>query len=157
MLATRTFRDAFVEFNTEEDMRRHCEAHFNPVALSAVMEDPMKVFLVAERGENLCAYAQLHLGEACSFVPATNPVELHRFYILREWQGRGLAKELLARSVDFALRRGADLLWLGVWENNPRAIRFYEKSGFKTVGDKEFMLGHDRQRDLVMSLDLPMS
>ena len=53
-----------------------------------------------------------------------------------------------------ARAHGADWLWLGVWEQNPRAIAFYQKHGFRTIGEQTFVLGTDRQRDLVMALDL---
>jgi ribosomal protein S18 acetylase RimI-like enzyme len=153
-LAALTFRDAFAAFNTEEDMRLYCETNFNVAALAGILTDSNKRLVVAEPGTDLVAYAQVHIGETCSSVPAARPVELHRFYIASAWHGTGLAAEFLDDIVRFSRQCDADVLWLGVWENNRRAIRFYEKCGFLTVGAKEFMLGHDRQNDLVMSLDL---
>jgi len=48
----------------------------------------------------------------------------------------------------------ADVLWLGVWERNQRAISFYEKGGFRAVGSHTFLLGTDEQRDIVMARGL---
>jgi ribosomal protein S18 acetylase RimI-like enzyme len=47
-----------------------------------------------------------------------------------------------------------DVLWLGVWEHNPRAIAFYEKQGFRKVGRHTFMVGSDVQYDDVMARPL---
>ena len=47
-----------------------------------------------------------------------------------------------------------DVMWLGVWEYNPRAIRFYEKHGFVEVGSHVFQLGKDPQIDLLMQKKL---
>ena len=50
-------------------------------------------------------------------------------------------------AIDAARARGAQTLWLGVWERNPRAVAFYEKYGFTRVGEHTFMLGDDAQTD----------
>ena len=68
----------------------------------------------------------------------------------RAWQGSGLAQELMRVTVDAAVASGARTMWLGVWEHNPRAIAFYRKFAFVEAGSHEFMLGRDRQTDLIM-------
>ena len=78
-------------------------------------------------------------------------MELKRFYIDRAWQGAGLAQALMRATLDAAIVSGARTLWLGVWEHNPRAIAFYRKFGFVEVGMHDFMLGRDRQTDLIMA------
>lgn len=156
-LAQRTFRDAFAEFNTEKDMREHCAIHFGVSSFAEILADLRKSIVLAEQGQAPVAYAQLHLGESWSSVQAVKPAELHRFYVLEDWHGKGLAGEFLKHLAGVCRQSGADVLWLGVWEKNSRAIKFYEKNGFVVVGHKEFLLGQDRQRDLVMALDLSRS
>ncbi len=78
------------------------------------------------------------------------PVELARFYVDRPWHGRGLAQRLMAAVVDAAIQLGGQTLWLGVWEQNPRAIAFYAKSGFLDAGSTDFFVGPDRQTDRVL-------
>jgi ribosomal protein S18 acetylase RimI-like enzyme len=77
-----------------------------------------------------------------------------RFYVDRPWFGRGVAPALMAACAAEARRRGGDVLWLGVWERNARAIAFYEKCGFRRVGIQPFQLGSDRQTDYVMARPL---
>jgi ribosomal protein S18 acetylase RimI-like enzyme len=79
---------------------------------------------------------------------------LKRFYIDRAWQGTGLAQLLMRATFDAAIASGARTVWLGVWEHNPRAIAFYRKFDFVEVGSHAFMLGRDRQTDLIMMRDL---
>jgi ribosomal protein S18 acetylase RimI-like enzyme len=77
-----------------------------------------------------------------------------RIYADREWHGRGVAAALMRACVAQARDWRCDVVWLGVWEDNPRAIAFYEKTGFRAVGRQTFLLGSDVQHDLVMSLPL---
>jgi ribosomal protein S18 acetylase RimI-like enzyme len=85
---------------------------------------------------------------------APRRAELHRIYVSSEWQGRGVAQSLMQNALDTAASAGSDLLWLGVWEHNRKAIAFYRKFGFEILGDQPFMLGEDRQRDLIMAVGI---
>jgi diamine N-acetyltransferase len=152
-IAESTFRGTFAPFNTPEDMDLHCSRYFTPAAQAAELADPRMDNIVVEDGEGsgeLIGYAQLRSGPAPACVTGAAPIELQRFYVVPALHGGGLASELMAAVVGEASERGADTLWLGVWEKNPRAIRFYGKCGFREVGDQTFLLGTDPQRDLVM-------
>jgi len=87
-------------------------------------------------------------------VPGTQsgaaPIEIRRFYVDRNWQGRGVAQTLMVASLEAAMERGARTVWLAVWDRNLRAQAFYRKCGFEDCGAKEFVLGRDRQTDRVM-------
>ncbi|MBV9496282.1 MAG: GNAT family N-acetyltransferase [Acidobacteria bacterium] len=96
------------------------------------------------------AFAQLRLGEAPACVEGARPVELARFYVDRGFHGRGIAQQLMEAVRNAARNLGGETLWLGVWEHNPRAIRFYEKCGFEDVGSHGFFVGSDLQTDRVM-------
>jgi ribosomal protein S18 acetylase RimI-like enzyme len=98
----------------------------------------------------LAGYSHLTAGEAPDSVSGADPLELKRFYIDRAWHGTGLAQMLMHATLDAAIAAGARTLWLGVWEHNPRAIAFYRKFAFVEAGTHEFMLGRDRQTDLIM-------
>ena len=93
----------------------------------------------------------MHWGSATDQLGAAKPVEIHRLYVDRRWHGSGVAQRLMAAALGVAERGGADHVWLGVWERNPRAIAFYKKCGFTEAGQQVFLLGRDVQRDLVMS------
>ena len=153
-LAEQTFRDAFTSLNTEENMNLHCATAYSPDLQSAEITNPEILTLVAESRGKLVAFAQLHLRAARpDCVSASPAVELHRIYVERSFHGTGLAGDLLAEVIRSAEDHGAAAVWLGVWEHNPRAIRFYQRSGFVEVGDHVFVVGTDPQRDLVMVRD----
>jgi len=152
-LAERTFRDAFGAVNAAEDVDLHCARQYTPARQAAEIADPRMTTVVVEHGVDhegeLVGYSQLHRrGSPAVAEPAA--VEVQRFYVLQAWHGTGLAHELMQDSIARADAMGAKVVWLGVWEHNPRAIRFYEKHGFTTVGEQPFVLGKDPQRDLVM-------
>jgi diamine N-acetyltransferase len=150
-LAERTFRDAFSDLNTPENMDLHCAAAFSPAAQAAEIANPAIHTVVAESTGRLVAFAQVHLhSEPPAFVSVSPSVELHRIYVDQAFHGTGLARALMAYALEKAEEQGAAAVWLGVWEHNPRAIRFYQRLGFAEVGDHVFVVGTDPQRDLVM-------
>jgi GNAT superfamily N-acetyltransferase len=149
-LAARTFRDTFTEGSPPEDMALHLATTYGSLQQGRELADPHIVTLVAESSGELIAYAQLrnHPPPAC--VTGSAPIELWRFYVLRDWHGRGLAQKLMQRVDEEARRAGAQTLWLGVWEHNDRAKAFYRKCNFVDVGSHVFMVGHDGQTDRIM-------
>jgi diamine N-acetyltransferase len=149
-LAERTFRDTFAESNAAADIDAHCASSFAPDRQLAEISDPGWTTVVAAADDGLVGFGQLRWSRPPDCVSGTKPREIARLYVDRAFHGRGLAPGLMDALLARAAAAGADILWLGVWENNPRAIAFYRKSGFHEVGDHSFLLGSDRQRDIVM-------
>jgi diamine N-acetyltransferase len=153
-LAERTFVEAFGERNRPEDLALHLARSYGPpIQLREILDPGVTTFVVEEEG-TLLAYVQLVGGAAPDAVAGTNPIEIRRFYVDSPWHGRGLAQRLMASALDFAGSSGAGVVWLGVWEENPRGIAFYRKCGFAAVGSHTFVVGSDPQRDLLMAKPL---
>ena len=154
-LAERTFRDTFGPDNQAAHMDAYCATAYSPTIQGRELADANIRTLVAETDDGvLRGYAQLCRSEVPPSVTGPEPIELVRFYIDREFHGQGLATLLMARTVDVATSWGARTLWLGVWERNFRAQKFYRKCGFVDAGTHIFMLGDDPQTDLLMSREL---
>jgi ribosomal protein S18 acetylase RimI-like enzyme len=102
----------------------------------------------------LVGYAHLVSSTAPASVRSPAPLELKRFYVSRALHGRGVAQSLMSAVLDTARARGAEVLWLGVWERNPRAVAFYAKYGFTRVGERTFTLGADEQTDWILARPL---
>ena len=151
VLAERTFRDSFGQRNSPSNMDLHCERHFGPDIQAREIGDRGIVTTLALAAGQLIGFTQLMPSRPQPGVAAKRPAELNRIYVVAAWQGKGVAQALLKDAVASATAAGADCLWLGVWEHNPKAIAFYRKSGFDIVGTHSFMLGDERQRDLIMS------
>jgi diamine N-acetyltransferase len=149
--AERTFRQSFANANSSENMELHCAASFGVDIQGRDLSDHQQVIQIAEESGELAGFMQLRLDRPTACIDAMLPAELHRIYVEREWQGRGVAQELMRSAAAAATRAGNDWLWLGVWEHNPKAIAFYTKYGFELVGEHPFMLGRDQQRDLIMA------
>lgn len=121
--------------------------------LAAITDQRGRV-IVLEHNDNLVAYATVRMRPSPDCVTVTLAAELHRFYVDAEWQGRQVAQSLMQQVYVAATELGAQYVWLGVWEHNPRAIRFYEKEGFSDVGSVDFVLGTAEQTDRVMQRQL---
>ena len=152
-LAERTFREHFAPDNTDANMALHCARSYGAAIQAAEIADPRRATIVGDDGGTLVAYAQLRWGPAPACVGARRPAEIQRFYVDTPWHGRGVAQALMQAMLAHARDGGADKVWLGQRELNPRARRFYAKAGFADAGDHAFVLGHEVQRDLVMVRD----
>ena len=148
--AARTFRETFEADNSPENMAQYLEANYGPERQAAEIRDAGVITLLAEDGRRLAGYSQLREGPAPDCVPGAAPIEIRRFYVDRDWQGKGVAQSLMMASMETAMERGARTVWLAVWERNLRAQAFYRKCGFEDCGAQDFMLGRDRQTDRVM-------
>jgi ribosomal protein S18 acetylase RimI-like enzyme len=154
-LAERLFRDAFGDQNRPADLEMYIRKAYGERQQAAELEDQDVNTLMVEVDGRLAGFAQIRSGNPPHCVPAPSPLELWRFYVDGRFHGRGVAQALMKAVVGAARTRGADTLWLGVWERNPRAQAFYRKCGFEDVGQQGFLVGTDLQTDRVMALRLP--
>jgi ribosomal protein S18 acetylase RimI-like enzyme len=150
MLAERTFREAFAAQNPPDEMDRHCREHFGDAIQAREIADEGCSTLLLEADGQPAGFAQLRWDATPDCVAGAAPGEIQRFYLLRAFHGAGLAATLMDACFEALRHRGSDVAWLGVWEENPRAIAFYRKHGFAEAGRKVFLLGDEAQRDLVM-------
>lgn len=153
-LAEETFRATFTGTTSSADMEAHCARSFAPEVQRREIEDPRLVTLIATIGERLAGYAQLRISAPKDCVGASSPAELYRLYVAEFWHGKGVAQALMEAVLDIAREQGADAIWLGVWEHNPKATAFYRKYDFQPVGSHPFKLGSDAQTDIVMARGL---
>lgn len=149
--AAASFRETFGPDNAPEDMNAYVADAFTLDRQRVTLADPRAFVLVAEDETGIAGYAQLRDGPAPPEVLGARAIELERFYVASRWQGGGLAARLMDAVLGAARARCARAVWLGVWERNARAIRFYARMGFEPVGSHIFMLGTDAQTDLIMT------
>lgn len=136
------------------NMDLHCEKNFGPDIQAREIADRGLATTLALEGGQLVGFTQVVLARPHPAVDAKRPAELNRIYVTADRHGKGIAQALMKAAFASARAAGADCLWLGVWEHNPKAMAFYRKFDFEIVGSQAFMLGLERQRDLVMSLRL---
>jgi GNAT superfamily N-acetyltransferase len=153
--AQRTFVETFGVHNTPENLAAHVAKSFGPAIQLREIRDGNGVTLLAELDGDVAGFAQVRRGVAPPCVTGAAPVELQRFYVDRPFHGTGIAQRLMRAVEDTGRVLGGRTLWLGVWEQNPRAIAFYAKCGFVDVGEHSFFVGSDEQTDRVMCRSLP--
>jgi ribosomal protein S18 acetylase RimI-like enzyme len=150
-LAELTFRDTFAAANTSQDMDLHCRTHYGEAIQAQEISTVDRLTLVCDHEGQLIGFAQLAWGAAPDGVGGQRPGEIHRLYVDRPWHGKGVAQALIGACLQAMDAHGSDVVWLGVWEHNPRAIAFYRKWGFAEAGEHVFTVGTDPQRDLIMA------
>lgn len=156
--ACRLFTQVFGPDNTPADMALYLPGAFSPELQAREIGDPTRICLLGEADvdgvRTLASYALLHVGTRDAAVTGPDPVEIERFYVDFPWHGGGAAQAMMTEVFEQARAAGGKTIWLGVWERNPRAIRFYGKHQFVDVGAHPFVLGTDVQVDRVMSRPL---
>lgn len=155
-LAYTTFWDAFAHHpkNAPDDLDHYMRQAFNLDQITLELADARNIFLIAEIENKPAGYAKIIIDNIEPGIMATRPVELNRLYSHQEYIGKGVGQNLMDACFERAVEDGRDVMWLGVWEYNPRAQRFYEKNGFTVVGKHTFQLGTDQQTDLLMQKTL---
>jgi len=155
-LAYTTFWDAFHDHpkNAPHDLEAYMQEAFSVEQIRSELGDENSIFLVAELDGELAGYAKLIFGSTEPDIIAEWPVELSRLYSHQKYLGKGVGQALMDACFARAKETGRDVIWLGVWEYNPRAQRFYEKNGFRLVGKHTFLLGSDPQTDLLMQKEI---
>lgn len=155
-LSYTTFWDAFAHHpkNAPDDLAHYMRQAFSVEQITNELEDPQAIFLIAEIEGEMAGYAKLVTGNIEPGITAERPIELNRLYSQQKFLGKGVGQALMDACFERAKQNDNDVMWLGVWEYNPRAQRFYEKNGFYLVGKHTFLLGSDPQTDLLMQKEI---
>ncbi len=149
-LSIATFAETFASLNTEEDMKQYNERHFSTDELQREIDNPDSTFMVAKVDGVPAGYMKVNVGDAQTEKMLGNRMEVQRLYILRQYKRNGLGARFMHTAFDMARAQGKSVIWLGVWEHNDAAIAFYKRMGFVQFGSHDFVLGEDRQTDLLM-------
>ena len=156
-LGRRTFEATFGPDNDPADMQQYLDATFSEARLADELADPASTFLLASTAGNGAplGYAKLRRGTPGPAIAGPRPIELQRIYVDAPALGTGMGSALMKACMAEAVAQGCATIWLGVWEYNPQSIAFYERKGFRRVGEHTFQLGSSAQTDWVMERSLP--
>ena len=154
-IGRKTFVETFAESNSEENLAAYLEEGFSEDKLVGELRNENSQFYFALETDKVIGYLKVNFGDAQSEKQDPNALEIERIYVLQQYQGKQVGALLYEQALAIAKERKAPYMWLGVWEENPRAIRFYQKQGFVEFGEHIFQLGDDAQRDVLMKKSLP--
>lgn len=151
-IGPQTFTETFGHLYTPENLAAFLENH-SVTNWRGELGDPAYAVRIAEDSGVAAGYAKV--GPPSLPFEAQGPAaELRQLYVLKPWQGAGIAATLMDWAIDEARRRGAEEMFLSVFVDNHRARRFYARYGFEQVGTYDFMVGTHADLDLVMRLQL---
>jgi ribosomal protein S18 acetylase RimI-like enzyme len=153
-ISKQTFLETFAAANTAENMSRYLAQQFSLEALTEQLENPDSAFHVAMLDNQIIGYVKLNAGASQTEIKDQNGLEIERIYVLKDFHGKKVGQLLYDRVLAIAKQKQVDYVWLGVWEENPRAIGFYKKNGFVEFDKHTFKLGDDEQTDIMMKLHL---
>lgn len=153
-LAIVTYYETFAHKNTAQNMDAYLRSAYDIHRLRRELSDPNSECYFLYANDSLAGY--LKLNEAPSQFDINDPdsLEVQRIYVYGKFQGMGLGRYLLNTAIRIAEARNKQYVWLGAWENNEKALRFYHKMGFCAVGTHPFYMGEEKQTDYIMRRDL---
>jgi ribosomal protein S18 acetylase RimI-like enzyme len=153
-ISKQTFSETFSEGNTEENMAKYLDEGFSIEKLTKELNDKNAEFYFATIDEKVIGYLKLNFGQSQTELQDEKGLEIERIYISKAFYGKQVGQLLYDKALEIAKNKNADFVWLGVWEENPRAINFYKKNGFVAFEKHIFKLGNDEQTDIMMKLKL---
>lgn len=153
-ISEKTFYETFSNENTKEDMDNYIRENFSYEQLEHEIRNDYSKFYIVENNEEVVAYMKLNFDKAQTEAKHNNTLEVQRIYVLQEYKGKHIGKLLIQKAIKISKGSNFNYIWLGVWENNINAIKFYKKLGFKKFDTHIFKLGDDEQIDNLMKLIL---
>lgn len=153
-LSRQTFYETFAAVNTKENMDKFMNEQFSREKLIDEVSESGNIFLLAYDGDTPAGYAFLKEGELLPELGNRPSIELVRIYASSSAIGKGVGSALMKECIAIAERLNKEVLWLGVWEENQRAIDFYTRWGFEKFSTHIFLLGDDPQNDWLMKKEL---
>ena len=145
-----TFIEAFAYSNTEANMKKYLEESFSDERIITELSDTNSQFFIAWYDEEPIGYLKVNTGEAQTDIKDEAALEIERIYVKAAYHGKKVGQLLYAKALEVAQNVNSMYIWLGVWEENPKAISFYRKNGFVEFGKHIFILGDDEQTDIMM-------
>lgn len=153
-LSIQTYYNTFAAQNTPEDMSEYLNNAFDREKLHKELSDENSMFFFLYFNKKLAGYLKLNEAPSQTDINDKDSLEIERIYVSEEFQGEGLGRYMIEQALCIAQKRKKKYAWLGVWEKNEKAIRFYERNGFFKIGSHNFVMGKDMQTDYIMRKNL---
>ena len=149
-IGRKTFQETFATSNTPEDMEKYLAESFSENKLSRELNNEHSLFYFALLNDCVIGYLKVNRGISQTELQDECSLEIERIYVLQEFQGKKVGQVLYEKAIELAIQYRVDYVWLGVWEENKRALSFYQKNGFVAFNQHIFKLGDDEQTDIMM-------
>jgi len=153
-IAIRTFTHSYAHLNTPANFEHYVNKAFAKHQLYEELRNVESFFYLLNYGATTAGYLKLNIGESQTEMMGQAYMEIERLYLEVAYQRRGIGQTMIEFALDKAKSLDKTKVWLGVWDQNPRAIRFYEKMGFQKTGSHIFTFGAEDQTDIIMEIEV---
>lgn len=153
-IARQTFSETFTDYNSPENLNKYLDEKFSIEKLTAELSNPSSSFYFAQIGDEIVGFLKTNVSDAQTELKDLNAFEIERIYVLQAYHGKKVGQLLFDKALQEARKTTCNYVWLGVWEENHRAIRFYSKNGFVKFDTHIFKMGDDEQLDWMMKKDI---
>jgi len=153
-IGQKTFAETFSEGNTAANMAKYLAEKFSKETLLAELSNQGSEFYFAQQDDSMIGYLKINSEQAQTELQHEHALEIERIYVLQEFHGKKAGQLLYEKALEVAKLKNVQFIWLGVWEENLRAISFYKKNGFIPFDKHIFRLGDDEQTDIMMKKNI---
>lgn len=153
-LGKQTFVDAYSHMNSADNMEAYLRHHFNKEVFIQQFNNPNSEFYFVKTGDIILGYIKVNFNEAQTELKDPQGMEIERIYVLKEYQGNKIGQYLIQFVKQHAVRKKLNFVWLGVWDQNLNAMRFYERLGFSAFDEHVFIFGDEHQTDIMMKMEV---
>lgn len=142
LLGRITFSDTFGHYFTDrENLRNYCKKTFSVDKIETGLQKQNNVFWLAFVNRLPVGYAKLKLNSGSAFIASANTCQLQKIYVLKDFLSKNVGSQLQSRLLEKAREMNFESIWLSALKSNERAINFYRKNGFETIGEHDFQIG----------------
>jgi len=128
--------------------------HYSVSKIREELNDEDVLYWIVFSDELPIGFAKLSLNIEHPIKSEINSCKLQRLYILNDFIGLKIGSELQ----DIILQKAMDLnfkdIWLTAYYKNKKGIRFYEKYGFKEIGNIDYIVGKSNYPNLIFAKTL---
>ena len=153
-ISKQTFTETFASSNSKENMDKYLNEALSLEKLTEELNNPNSLFYFIEDNNTPIGYLKLNMGASQTELNDNTALEIERIYVTQAYQGKKVGQQLYEKAIQVAKEKGVEYIWLGVWEENHKAIQFYSKNGFVPFDKHIFILGNEAQTDIMMKLSI---
>ena len=133
------------------DLLNYNNTYFSVEKQKEELKNSNNLFYLIYSDKSPIGYIKLVKNATNKNISSSNICKLERLYILNDF----IAQKVGSIAMDYILKKVTELkfeeLWLAVYIKNTKAIRFYEKNGFKNIGNIIFNVGESDFDNYVLS------
>ncbi len=153
-LARKTFMETYAEPGNLENLKIYVDSHFTEEQIGLELAEPNFRFFIAWINGKPVGFTKIRKDRQPKGIPLLKSMEIQRIYVLQEFQGFSVGKELMKMVKELARTEGDQVIWLQVWQKNDKAIQFYRKAGFVVYETSTFEFGREIHQDFLLRFDL---